>query len=66
MSTIVTVVVRENRADFHGITANISLQGNGDPVQFRTAIELAMRHAGLNLAKPEHQRSPEPANYTLN
>lgn len=49
MTTTVIVTVREDGADFHGVTAHVAIAGNGSPEQFRVAMEAAMREAGKNL-----------------
>lgn len=63
--TIVTIQVREDRPDFHGITAHIAIKGDGSPAQFRTAMALAMKQAGMNLAHVAQVVGSVPREYTV-
>ncbi len=49
MTTTVRIVVREDSAEFHGVTADVTLAGDGSPEQFAQALKLAMNQAGKNL-----------------
>lgn len=49
MTTTVRIVVREDSAEFHGVTADVTLPGDGSPEQFVQALKLAMAQAGKNL-----------------
>lgn len=61
MCTIITVIVREDSADFHGNVAHVSVKGDGSPEQFEAAIRLARQQAGASLPDAWVGRSPYPA-----
>jgi hypothetical protein len=63
--TIVTIQVREDRPDFHGVTAHVAVKGNGSPEQFRTALALAMKQAGVNLAAVQRADTTVPLEYSV-
>lgn len=61
-TTTVIIEVREDREDFHGTISHVAIKGNGNPEQFKAAIALAMKQAGLGLQAPNTQRRLE---YTM-
>jgi len=61
MCTIITVIVREDSADFHGNVAHVSVKGDGSPEQFAAAIRLAREQAGASLPQAWVGRSPYTA-----
>jgi hypothetical protein len=61
MTTIVIVQVREQSADFRGVTAHVVIQGDGSPEQFEAAMNLARQQAGETLGTAWVGSSPYPA-----
>jgi hypothetical protein len=62
--TTITIEVREDRPDFHGRIAHVAVKGSGSPEQFRTALALAMKQAGLGLSSVARQPAAEHS-YTV-
>jgi hypothetical protein len=61
MTTLVIVQVREQSADFRGVTAHVVIQGDGRPEQFEAAMKLARQQAGETLGSAWVGDSPYPA-----
>ena len=47
--TIITVQVREDSSDFHGVVAHVCIKGDGSPYHFEVAKRVAMEEAGRGI-----------------